>query len=217
MSSASPRFDHFVGEATGCLFGVSRRSLDVRRRLWRRFERNQLDVEHEHAFRIAHTFVSERFRNPETSRFTSDHQLHAFRPSANHAIERERCRHAAADLRAIEHFSVGRPAGVMDGDHIAFGRVRFACSRLDDSRRQTAGRFGGSGRRSGDVRWCWNCALHVGGGCECDEGADERRQTDRADVSHAFILAFLIRRRVTSAGGCRRFSAFGRRVARASA
>ena len=69
-------------------------------------------------------------RAPQESRtdgFAFDHQLHAFGPSRNHLVERERRRLAPRD-RAVEHLAVGRPAGIVDGDLV--GAILDAARRI---------------------------------------------------------------------------------------
>src|SRR4051812_35258577 len=64
----------------------------------------QLDVEHQHARRLARAVVvGELDRNPETGLLTLDHELHALGPAGNDAVEREH-RGLAAHDRAVEHF-----------------------------------------------------------------------------------------------------------------
>ena len=53
--------------------------------------------------------VGELLRDPEARFLAFDHQLHAFGPAGNDAVERERRRLAAHD-RAVEQLAVGRPA-----------------------------------------------------------------------------------------------------------
>ena len=56
---------------------------------------DQFHVEHEQAVGRAPALVREAFRNPEARLLAFDHQLQAFGPALDHAVERERRRLAA--------------------------------------------------------------------------------------------------------------------------
>ena len=92
MLRAGSGREDFVGQAARGPRGVRGRLLDIGRRRGRRLgELDQLDVEHQHAFRPALlSLVGERFGNPEPPFFAGHHQLHAFGPSGDDAVERER-------------------------------------------------------------------------------------------------------------------------------
>ena len=74
--------------------------------------RDQLDVEHQHAARRARTrgriAIGEVRRDPEARLLAFDHELHALGPSFDDVAERERRGFTARD-RAVEHLAVGRP------------------------------------------------------------------------------------------------------------
>src|SRR5215831_17531958 len=67
----------------------SRRRVSESRRD-RRFDRQQVDVEHQHAARLAAlAFVGRLLGNPEARALALDHQLQAFGPPADHVIQVE--------------------------------------------------------------------------------------------------------------------------------
>ena len=115
-------------------------------------ELDQLDVEHQRAFRTPLlSLVGERLGNPEPTFFAGHHELHAFGPSGDDAVERKRHLFARRD-RAVEHLAVGRPTGVVDGDEIRFVRMCGARAGRDHLGRETRRRLRRVGRRRGDVR-----------------------------------------------------------------
>ena len=132
-------------------------AFDVGRRLCgRRGERQQLDVEHEHAFRIALAAVRERFRNPETACFALHHRAARLR-----SIRRSRGRAGTSPARraadgAVEHLSVGRPAGVVHGDEIVPLGMRLAGPGFEHLRRQPGAGLRGIRRRRRHVGRCGN-------------------------------------------------------------
>ena len=130
---------------------------------------DQLDVEHEQPVRRLLAFVGELLGDPETGLFAFEHQLQTLGPARDHVIEAEG-RRLAAHHRAVEHLSVGRPAGVVHGH---FG-VRPWMPSPDTLRqylvRQAARRRLGIGRRR----------LHVGRRA----GGD----VDQLDVEHQHPL-----------------------------
>ena len=64
---------------------------------------DQLDVEHQHAVRRALALVGEALGNPEARLLALDHQLHAFGPAGDHAVQRETspARRASTELSNI--------------------------------------------------------------------------------------------------------------------
>jgi len=121
MSRAGAGLDDFIREAAWRLLRIRRRRLHVDGSGDAR-DRNQLDIEHERALRLALTFVCERFRNPETALLAFNHQLNAFGPAGDDAIERK-ARRFAAENRAVEHRAVGFPTGVVHRNDVRGARV----------------------------------------------------------------------------------------------
>src|SRR5262245_56540457 len=77
-------------------------------------EREQLDVEHEHASRlVCAAAVGELLGDPESTLLAGRHQLHAFRPPLDDFVESERNR---LFTRGIEHTPVRVPSRVQNGD-----------------------------------------------------------------------------------------------------
>ena len=92
--------------------------------------------------RIRVAFVGEFFRNPESTCFTHNHELQAFRPAGDDRIERE-LRRAAVHETGIEHVAVGRPARVVDrNDAVGFRMIR-ARAGFEDFACKAGGRFFG--------------------------------------------------------------------------
>ena len=119
--------------------------------------------------------VSEVCRNPEAALFANLHELEAFGPSFDDAVERE-ARRAAALHRAIEEFAIGLPAGVVDGDGVA----RFwlsAFSSLEDFRFQAGFCFLGILGSRGDIFGCSWSFLGMGRKrCSKDRGAGSNQK-----------------------------------------
>ena len=88
--------------------------------------------------------VGELLGNPEAGLLAFEHQLQAFGPAGDHAVEREGRRLAAHD-RAVEHLAVGRPAGVVHR-HLAV-RLADAVRRCPASAPCRRGRSPSSSRR----------------------------------------------------------------------
>src|SRR5690349_9208365 len=92
--------------------------------------RDQLHVEDQQTVRRPLPLIRERFGDPESSRFTLDHQLQAFGPPCDHLIQGER-RGLTAHDRAVKHFSIRRPTRVVDGYFVSRFRVPRAYARLE--------------------------------------------------------------------------------------
>ena len=69
--------------------------------------------------------------DPEAALFALDHELQAFGPAFDHAVERETGGLAAFD-RAVEEFAVGGPAGIVDGHGVGGGGFLVALAGLQD-------------------------------------------------------------------------------------
>src|SRR5262252_3682699 len=101
----------------------------------RLLDRQELDVEDQHPLgraRPRRVVVGQVAGDPEAGLLADHHQLHALCPSRDHAVERERRGHAARD-RAVEHLSVGGPAGVVHLDHALGLRVVLAGPFLENA------------------------------------------------------------------------------------
>ena len=180
VASAHAVFDHFVGESTRGFFGVRRRRFHVVRRAVRDVE--ELDVEHQHASGFARlTLVGQRLRDPQAPLLADHHQLHAFAEPGDHTAHAKRRRLSACD-GAVEHFSVGRPPGVIDHHQVGGRRVIAARPGLDHFRGEAGRRFRRIGRRSSDV----GRRRH-----DCRRGrldGDRRGKRAREQAQHARIV-----------------------------
>src|SRR4051812_44492422 len=98
-------------------------------------DRQQLDVENQRPGGRARAgglvAVGERARNPEAHLVADDHQLDAFRPALDDAVQREAGR-LAAFHRAVEHLSVRGPAAVVHLDGAVLFRVFLALAVLQE-------------------------------------------------------------------------------------
>ena len=98
---------------------------------------NQLNIEAKHATWTSTSFdnrsVCKVFRNPETTTLSDHHQLQPFGPTFDHLTERKTCRFTTFH-RAIEHFSIRRPAGIMNGHRIGSSWFFIASSSFEDFR-----------------------------------------------------------------------------------
>ena len=125
MAPADAVFEHFVRETARGFLRVGRRRFDVGRRMARHID--QLDVEHEHPFRLTLSAVRESFGNPQPALLAGHHQLQAFAETGDDAADAESGRLAFAD-RAVEHRAVGLPSRIVHDDDVVFRRVIFAGS-----------------------------------------------------------------------------------------
>ena len=149
MSAPGPRLQHPVREAAWGALRVGGRHFDVGGSPRR--QGDELDVEDEHPLWPVRLFVvRQRFGHPETPLLPDHHELDAFGPAGDDAVQRKRgeppFRH-----RAVEHLAVGRPARVIHGDNLVRPGMIFSRARLQDFRRQSGRRFLCVVRRSGHV------------------------------------------------------------------
>jgi hypothetical protein len=114
----------------------------------------KFDVEHQHTFRAPWiSLVGKPFGDPQTTLFANHHQLKAFGPAGDHVLERERS-WGASLYRAVEHFSVCGPAGVMNFHAVFCRRLVRSVPRCEHFGRKTARRSFRVSGWCGDVGWC---------------------------------------------------------------
>ena len=137
-------------------------------------EFEELDIKDEHAAGSTATgvfAVSEVGGDPEAAFFAGDHELKAFGPAFDDAVERETDGFAAGD-GAVEKFAVGGPAGVVDG-HFVGAAGLFAAGSGGEDFGGEAGRglfgIGGNGGYVGGSFWFAHVAGNFGeDGRECN-------------------------------------------------
>src|SRR5260221_11117482 len=115
--------------------------------------------------------VSEVAWDPEARLLSFDHQLNAFGPSLDHAVQTEADGFAARH-GAIEHLAVGRPTRVVHLHVVGRGGVARPRSLLEHTIGEARRRFLGAGWRRFHVGWNgWRF------GCSADlEGLDVEDQ-----------------------------------------
>ena len=116
--------------------------------------------------------------DPEAALFASDHELEAFGPSFDDAVEGEADRFAARD-GAVEEFAVGGPAGIVDGDFVGAAGLFGAGSGGEDFGGEAGGGLFGIGGYGCYVGRNFRC-VHVAGnfgedGRECNWKRGEGR------------------------------------------
>src|SRR5262245_52909588 len=82
----------------------------------RLFERQQFDIEHQHALRGAgagRIVIGKIAGNPEATLLTNHHELQSLCPTFDYSVEWKRQRLTAN--RTVEHLAVGGPSGVVNG------------------------------------------------------------------------------------------------------
>ena len=145
----------FLGDLVG---DPTLRFLGIGRSLGCFLDGDQFHIKDQHATGAAAArngrAVGEFFRNPETALLTGHHQLETFGPALDHATEGE-TRGLTAAHRAIKHFPVRRPAGVMNGHRIGGGGFFIAGSGIEDFRGQTALGLYGIGGGGGYIGGCF--------------------------------------------------------------
>lgn len=105
--------------------------------------------------------------------------MHAFGPTGDDAIQREGNRFSSLD-RAVEHFAIGGPAGVVDFDRVGGFRIDGARAGLEHARGQAAGGLLCGGGHGGHIFW------HLRGGLDGEQFNVEDEHPSRS-AAHRIV------------------------------